>query len=220
MAEVLWLHDAMVDRSPDRIRGELAMTLHQFTQPIVTIDGLGEAIVLPPLVDFDGTMVLWGEWTEFDVRLPPAVGDEAEVVKWCRHCKGTGLTRPFPGTTQQAHQLCGGTGWRRVAFVRVVKVLPIVSSVCLDPTNAPVRRAHVHSTGGLVRYCEQDLDLVWGRPVELDLPTAEPGGLVVVVERIDCPTCGGSGSVSIGPRVGEGDYWFCPTCSTPPEVTT
>lgn len=188
------------------------MTLRQFTQPIHDTP-IGEVIVLPPCI--------CKQWGVTSSSMPcccqqPAAGDKAEVVERWPDC---------PDDCPVVHV------WRRVAFVRVVEVLQIVHGrgPGWPEFNGLPDRLYVvwpPETPGLkgqrllmVRHVAPDGSRWWRRhPADIDLPTAEPGGLVVMVERIDCPTCGGRGTLEAdeyeAPAVAP-----CPTCTTPPEVT-
>jgi hypothetical protein len=215
------------------------MTLHRFTQPIVTIDGLGEAIVLPPC-DACDSVRRWVEpvvtprgqreiTTSCSECNPPAVGAEAEVVEPiimpCDACD-MGDVDPLCVTDRQAEPVT----WRRVAFVRVVEVLPIVGKYGESMDLCQRNTSHIWIDGSdVIAVIMADNG---ANETSLALPTAEPGGLVVVVERIECPKCDGTMQVDpddawMEAHEPSGDGWQgarpsfpCPTCTTPPEVKT
>jgi hypothetical protein len=210
------------------------MTLHQFTQPIHDTP-IGDVIVLPPRWSDD---VAYAASLEGAEQWMPAVGDEAEVVERCEVCEGRGWNAghvcggdehrcAVRCPEQERCERCHWSGWRRVAFVRVRRVLTIYDAHTLVDVGLPDEWIpHVTIDGPRCSawfpnnpYCSDDWD-----EYTLDLPTAEPGGLVVVVERIECPTCEGRKAISrhlvrpgvVSIRTADP----CPTCTTPPEVTT
>jgi hypothetical protein len=183
-------------------RASAVVTLHQFTQPIHDTP-IGPALVLPPRwsdgVAYAASLEGVEQWT-------PAVGGEAEVVETWR--------TPY------------GDKWARVAFVRVRRVLTIYDPDTLVDVGLPdewMPHVTVEPTRCSAWFPNNPYRPGDWDDYTLDLPTAEPGGLVVVVERIDCPDCGGRRELCCdgdSPMCPPCQSSPCPTCTTPPEVTT
>ena len=185
--------------------GQLAVPLHH-------VEGVGDIAVLPPCPDpaCRGGEVSYPEW-EGEVRPceschgAPVVGQVVAHVERCATCDGKGVTldpdsvgRAFAAVLDKGRGsgvehlrcVCGGSGWVRDQYVRVLEVLPI-SPWQGEGGDCPRdgSRHIVAEVDGSAFICGGNNDGTFER---VDLPGAVPGGTAILTEPVEavCESCG------------------------------